>query len=172
VVVIAGKIHVVGGRAPGGHDTGEHDVFDPATGRWSLAAPIPTPRDHAAGAVVSGVLHVAGGRPGDLAVHEAYDPRTNRWVRLAPLPLGRSAIGGANLLGRFVVVGGEDAAETHVLREVDAFDPGTGRWSRLAPLPYGLQTLVAVPNGASLIVPGGGPVAGPSRQTAAVLTLS
>jgi hypothetical protein len=46
-----------------------------------------------------------------------------------------------------------------------------GHWSALAPLPYGLQTLTAIGLGDTLLIPGGGPVAGPSQQSAGLLEL-
>jgi N-acetylneuraminic acid mutarotase len=133
---------------------------------------MPTPRDHTAAAVVAGVLHVAAGRPGGMAVHEAYDPRTGHWSTLAPLPLGRSSVAGAAFGGRFLVIGGEDAAEQNVYREVDAYDPRTQRWTRLRPLPAGLQGIGAVADGSRLLLPGGGPAAGGAQQSDRLLVLS
>ena len=78
-MALGGRLHLVGGRTKDG-DTGRHDVYDPAADRWTVAAPMPTARDHAAAAVVNGVLHVAAGRPGGMTVHEAYDPRSGRWA--------------------------------------------------------------------------------------------
>ncbi|MCW2620585.1 MAG: Kelch repeat type 1-containing protein, partial [Frankiales bacterium] len=169
-VVLGGEIHYVGGRS-GGLETGEHDVYDPATDRWATAAPMPTPRDHAAAAVVAGVLHVAAGRPGDLAVHEAYDPATGRWATLAPLPTGRSSVAGAELNGRFVVLGGEPAGERSVSAEVDAYDPASRSWARLPDLPGGRQGIGAAVVDGILYLPGGGPTGGGDRQSDTLLVL-
>jgi N-acetylneuraminic acid mutarotase len=169
--VLDGRLHLIGGKTTGGADTGEHDVYDPATDRWTTAAPMPTARDHAAAAVVDGVVHVAAGRPDDLGVHEAYDPRTDRWTTLAPLPRGRSSLAGAALDGRFVVLGGENGSESAVYTEVDAFDPGAGRWTTLAPLPQGRQGIGAAVVNGRLYLPGGGPTAGPAEQTNTTLIL-
>jgi hypothetical protein len=170
-VALSGRLHLVGGRSPAG-DTGRHDVYDPTTNRWTLAAPMPTARDHTAAAVVDGVLHVAAGRPGGMAVHEAYDARTGHWSTLAPLPFGRSSVAGAALAHRFLVIGGEDASEQKVYREVDAYDPRTQRWARLRPLPAGLQGIGAVVVGGRLLLPGGGPAAGGAQQSDRLLVLS
>src|SRR4051812_36711901 len=45
-VALDGKLHVVGGRsAQNGPTLATHDVFDPTSGKWSTAAPLPTARD-------------------------------------------------------------------------------------------------------------------------------
>ena len=170
-VVLAGKIHYLGGKS-GGVDVAEHDVYDPATKTWVTAAPMPTARDHAAGAVVDGRIYIAGGRPHDLTLVQAYDPGANRWTTLPPLPLGRSAVAGASFDHRFVVLGGEHPAEQSVDSEVDAYDPGTRRWSRLPDLPSGRQGIGAAVVGDTLYLPGGGPTGGGSRQSDTLLLLS
>ena len=43
---VDGKIHVIGGRGLDGVVVATHEVFDPQSGQWSEAAPLPTPRDH------------------------------------------------------------------------------------------------------------------------------
>jgi N-acetylneuraminic acid mutarotase len=133
---------------------------------------MPTPRDHAAGAVVDGRLYVAAGRPHDLTVAESYDPATDRWTTLSPLPLGRSSLAGAALGGRFVVLGGEHPGERHVDAEVDAYDPATRRWSRLPDLPAGRQGIGAAVVHDRLYLPGGGPSGGGSRQSNTLLVLA
>jgi Galactose oxidase, central domain len=55
VIAVDGKIHVIGGRFGRPQDrTGEHDVYDPATDRWSEAAALPTPRSGVASAYYEG----------------------------------------------------------------------------------------------------------------------
>ena len=169
-VVLAGRIHLVGGKTLSG-DTTEHDVYDPVTDRWSTAAALPVAVDHASAAVLGGRIYVAGGRPGAVTAAAAYDPSTDRWTALPPLPEGRSSAAGAAWGGRFVVIGGEDAAETRVFRTVDAFDPATRQWSALPALPLGLQGIGAAVVGDRLYVPGGGPRAGGAVQSNALLIL-
>jgi hypothetical protein len=170
-VVAGGKVHYIGGKAPGG-DTGEHDVYDPATNRWSTAAPLPTARDHAAAAVVGDVIFVAAGRPGSKRTLESYDLRTGRWTTGLPgLPLGRSSVAAAAWRGRFVVLGGEDSSETTAYRNVDAYDPARRSWTQLPAMPGPRQGIGAVVVGDALLVPGGGPAAGPARQTDTLLEL-
>ncbi len=54
--VLDGKIHAVGGVGSNGHNTPAHEIYDPASDRWTAAAPVPTARDHLA--VVTAVGHV------------------------------------------------------------------------------------------------------------------
>lgn len=121
----AGNLHLIGGREPieiGGasyennRDSARHLVLAAGEATWREAAPLPSPRNSAAGAVIDGHLHVVGGRlvtGGNLSEHLRYDPRGDRWERLAPLPLpveGRPGSGGlaaAALGGRLFAFGGE-----------------------------------------------------------------
>src|SRR5215216_4322622 len=54
VVSLNGRIHAIGGRGIDRVTVGTHEIYDPATNRWSEAAPLPQPRDHAPAAVVDG----------------------------------------------------------------------------------------------------------------------
>src|SRR5579864_8000362 len=42
VAVVGGKIHAIGGRGLDKVTVGTHEVYDPSTGKWSQAAPLPT----------------------------------------------------------------------------------------------------------------------------------
>ena len=46
VAVMDGKIHVIGGRGLDRVTVGTHEIYDPGTGKWTNAAPLPTARDH------------------------------------------------------------------------------------------------------------------------------
>ena len=133
---------------------------------------MPTPRDHAAGAVLDGELHVTAGRPGGMTEHEVYDPATDVWRTAAPLPTGRNSVAGAVLGGRFVVLGGEDGGEQQVYGAVEAYDPATDTWTALAPLPQPMQGTGAVVVDGRLFMPGGGPSAGGSEQSTVLQILS
>ena len=169
-VTIGNTIHVIGGRDAHG-DTGEHLVFDVASGRWTVAAPMPTPRDHTAFAVLDGRIHVVGGRPGSLTTHEVYDPTTDRWSQLASLPAARSSFAGAVIANRMVVFGGENSQETQVFPDAWAYDAGQDRWLPIAKLPVAVQGTQAATVNGQVYLPGGGPVAGGSQQTATLQIL-
>ena len=108
---VDGKIHVIGGRGLDGVVVATHEVFDPQSGQWSEAAPLPTPRDHLVVIAVDGKIHAIGGRfkgPVDrTGLHEVYDPATDKWTSAAPLPTPRSGLAGAYYHGMILVLGGE-----------------------------------------------------------------
>jgi hypothetical protein len=53
---------VVGGEGRAGVFA-NHEVYDPATDRWSVAPPLPLARHGLAAAAAGGVLYVIGGGP-------------------------------------------------------------------------------------------------------------
>jgi len=139
-----GKIHAVSGRVTNATDdwhfngvVGTHEVYDPATNRWTQAAPLPRARDHLVVVAVDGKLHAIGGRFGgndDMSdLHDVYDPTTKSWTSAPPLPTARGGVSGAVYKGLILVLGGEDEKRAYV--ENEAYDVKTGRWSKLAPLP-------------------------------------
>src|SRR5258708_23000609 len=90
VAVLAGKIHVIGGRGLDAVTVATHEVYDPATGTWSEAAPLPKARDHMAVVAVAGKIHVIGGRlagpPQRTRPHDGHDPAPKFWASALPLP--------------------------------------------------------------------------------------
>jgi N-acetylneuraminic acid mutarotase len=130
-VALGGRFHAIGGRrltGNAGPNVGVHEVFDPATGRWSTLAPLPTPRSGHGAGTLRGRIQVFGGegnpnRPeGTFAENEEYDPETNTWAALAPMALPRHGTGGAVIGDLLFVPGGgprerfSDTAEADVFR--------------------------------------------------------
>lgn len=62
------------------------EIFDPATGAWSPAAPLPEPRGGASATLLSdgSVLLVGGSKQTSDALR--YEPESNRWQTLGPAP--------------------------------------------------------------------------------------
>jgi N-acetylneuraminic acid mutarotase len=134
-------IHVYSGRSPNGPaakdwtdqiDTGRHLVLDAKAGRWTQAAPSPSPRDSAGGGAIDGKLYLVGGRAGgrgaivNSAELNCYDPKTDKWVTLAPMPAPAGGIGAAALGGKLYAFGGEIPG---VHPQAWSYDPQTDRWS-------------------------------------------
>lgn len=164
------RIHIVGGRRPkaaanatyGDHeDVDRHLVFDPAANSWSTAAPALSARNSAAGAVIGGLWHVAGGRHvanGPSDAHEVYDPKEDRWRSAAPMPKGSGAGGNAAgaLNGALYVFGGEyfdDGGRVHP--EVWRYDPKADAWTAATPMPTPRHGLGAVVIGDAVWLVGG-----------------
>ncbi len=96
-VPFQGRIYLMGGKTQDRYSrsaiTNSVAVLEVATGRWTEAAPMPTPRQPAVAVVDGGFLIAAGGYNGTRAVDvvEVYDPRRDAWGRLPPLVAPRSA---------------------------------------------------------------------------------
>jgi N-acetylneuraminic acid mutarotase len=119
---IGGKVYVAGGRYDGGGFgspmTDSLDVFDPALGTWSSAAPMLRPRGGLNGVVALGCFHTWGGEgtntgePNDVFPdHDVYDPVTDTWSALPPLPIPVHGVtGGVFLDGLIHMPGGGTAS--------------------------------------------------------------
>lgn len=116
--VLDGKIYLVGGRwqvqhnEP--HSRPEVDVFDPATGQWSEAAPLPTPRMVLSAVALNGRIYAIGGIEigpdgqgstyADLV--EEYDPQLDCWRTVTPLAYAQGEGATAAINRRILVFGG------------------------------------------------------------------
>ena len=90
-VARGGKIFVVGGQRPYRHvetaRTNTTLLFDPATAKWTVGVPMPTPRETEGVLVDGGVVVVAGGYNGlvPLSQVEVFNPKDGIWRILPPL---------------------------------------------------------------------------------------
>ena len=162
---IGDRVHLVGGRVPRGpanaaigdhRDSRRHWVYDPVADRWERAAPPPSARNSAAGAVIDGLWYVVGGRSvthGNLASNEVYDPREDRWRQAEPMPLAQAGLAAAAIDGDLVAFGGE--GRDGVFAEVWRYDPGADSWTAMAPMPLPRHGLGAVTVDGSVYLLGG-----------------
>jgi serine/threonine-protein kinase PknK len=115
-----------------------HEVYDPQSGTWGEAAPLPVARDHMVVVAVAGKIHVIGERIGTpvarTGLHEVYDPATGKRTSAAPLP--SSGLAGAYYRGLILVLGGELPPD-HTFAETEGYYPTTDRWTTFAPMPHG-----------------------------------
>ncbi len=126
VAVLNGRLYAVGGSSHdlGGPATGDVSCFDPASGTWSLKAPLQIPREHLAVAAVGDGIVAVGGRNGSnesLALAQAtefYDPQRDQWEMRSPLPVPRAGLGGASDGAAMIVLGGERMPDT-LMRPTD-----------------------------------------------------
>ncbi len=144
------------------------DVYDVATQRWHLGAPLLEARsDHAAVTLADGRVLVIGGNQGTrpLASVEAYDPASDAWSYLSPLPRPRTQHTAVRLAdGRVLVAGGIDsdggATDTTFL-----YDPARDAWSDgpRMDIPRIQHVAVALPDGNVLFAGGDGAASGTSE---------
>ena len=111
---IGGKIWVAGGRLGPGYNseaTAALEVYDPRTGRWAAAAPLPRPRSGVNGIAARGCFHVWGGEGGQgmFPDHTVYDPRADAWTRLADMPVPVHGVTGAAFANGLIHIPGGGA---------------------------------------------------------------
>ncbi|MFT4011808.1 MAG: kelch repeat-containing protein [Paracoccus sp. (in: a-proteobacteria)] len=192
-VALDGRIHVISGatdilidvpsgtRNPAedavltGTNTGAHEVFDIALGRWESRAPLPTPRDHTSAGAIDGKIVVAGGRFAldprvNVDLVDIYDPATDSWTYGARMPTPRSASAFAVLNGALYTFGGETRFSLH--DEAESYDLATNRWRRHSSLPEGRHGFGAVEHGGRLYTLVGSTVPFRSGGEAAALIFS
>jgi N-acetylneuraminic acid mutarotase len=108
---INGRVHFVGGRLGHGLSpqmTTAHEVYDPQTRTWTMAAPMPRARSGMNGVMARGCFHVWGGEgpAGMFADHDYYDPRTNQWSRLGDMPVPVHGVYGSAFIDGLIWVSG------------------------------------------------------------------
>lgn len=142
--------------------TASTELFDPATGTWSDAGTLATPRfDHTSTLLSGGEVLVTGGYTnggGTLASVEKYDPASRAWTGLQPLTLARGLHTATRLhSGRVLVVGGMDE-QGNLLDSVQLYDPAQDTWTDAAPLPEprAAHAATLLPSGQVLVVGGQG----------------
>jgi N-acetylneuraminic acid mutarotase len=169
--VINGVIYAVGGNARGGRRATANatrmslvggptvafnileesepletvEAYDPVSDKWTVKAPMLTPRSQFAAGVINGKLYVVGGTNGTsvLTTVEVYDPATDQWATRASLPnFGRQSLAVAVMNGTLYAIGG---LVSYVgTQSVAKYDPATDSWAAGVPVPAALQGLSAV----------------------------
>lgn len=149
LVLLNGELHFFGGRAIGvpleKRDRATHWVLPLGKTKWTLAAPLPEPRNHLGDATLGGKIYAIGGQIGNdrtsVAQSSVYvwqgKPGTRgTWTKVAPLPRGRQHISAATFVmdGRIIAAGGEYSHNEHVT-DVTAYNPLSNSWTELTPLP-------------------------------------
>lgn len=160
-----GRVLVAGGFT--GHDNRafrECEIYDPATNRWSRAAPMLMPRGWGRAVTLNdGRVMVIGGLTSGwwgkmtYAGNEIYDPATDTWTRAASSArrTGHTATKLAD--GRILVTGGSNStkypARYGSLTSAEIYDPATDHWTAAAPLPRprGEHTAALQPDGKVLV---------------------
>ncbi|MBO9663026.1 kelch repeat-containing protein [Dokdonella sp.] len=143
------------------------EIYDPASGTWSTAAPLAEARmNHVAALLANGKVLVAGGysaaQNAALATAEIYDPASDTWSPAAAMPERRLQPTATRLLsGKVLVVGGAPEPFTSGLNSATLYDPATDTWQATPALalPRSGHSSSLLPSGKVLVAGGGG--AGP-----------
>src|SRR5207249_3986770 len=155
-----GSVLDPGGRDAAGQPLASAEIYDPATGAYTLlASPLPAPVwGHTATRLDDGTVLIAGGQRGVRYRRAAqlFDPASDTFAALTPMstPRGRHT---ATLLrdGRVLLVGGTDGVEP--LASLEIYDPTTRTFS---PAPSALavarqdHTATLLPDGRVLVAGG------------------
>ncbi|MEC7289765.1 MAG: kelch repeat-containing protein [Pseudomonadota bacterium] len=166
--VVDGILHTCGGRNPRAEanaswndhtDIGDHFVLSGLDASWERAAPLPTPRNSAAAAVIGSQMHIVGGRTvadGNTGAHEVYDAREDRWRTAAPMPQGQGGLAAAAVGGQLYAFGGEYfIGGGGVYPECWTYDPATDAWQAIPDMPHPRHGLGAVTVDDAIYVIGG-----------------
>jgi len=160
-----GKVLVVGGAsgAQAANTIPGAELFDPATGTWTVTGSPNTPRGfgHTATLLPNGkVLVVAGGNGGNVTNNaELYDPNTGLWTYTGSLTTGSRHSHTATLLpdGTVLIAGG-DNQNVGLLASAEIYNPATGVWTATNSLNTSREwhTATVLTNGNVLIAGGTG----------------
>jgi N-acetylneuraminic acid mutarotase len=158
-----GKVLVAGGysstASPSFGVTNTAELYDPATGTWSLTGDLNATRAwHTATLLGNGKVLVAAGATDDYNGAELYDPVTGTWTvtgRLIAARYGHTATLLEN--GKVLVAGGTDDGDIgSTLNSAELYDPNTGTWSLTGSLNGApvLHTATLLPDGKVLVTGG------------------
>jgi hypothetical protein len=169
-----GQVLVAGGlcRACSSSPLAEAELYNPATGKWTVTGSMSTPRsNHAATLlangevlVVGGINAGAGGNAVALASAELYNPATGTWSTTGSMSVAVEAPGAALLQsGEVLVAGGttitqcgSGCTDDEGTAVAELYNPSTGKFSATASMNYPRADapLTLLQNGDALIAGG------------------
>ncbi|HEX7273427.1 MAG TPA: kelch repeat-containing protein [Casimicrobiaceae bacterium] len=163
-----GRVLVAGGlTSPGSPpnfgSTDAAEIYDPATGSWSLTGSMTTIRFwFSATRLLDGRVLVAGGAGGssngNLQSAELYDPGTGTWATTGSLNVARYGHTMTLLQdGRVLVARGSDDGDlASTLSSAESYDPVSGVWSVVDDSCCGsvFHTATLLPDGTALVAGG------------------
>ena len=161
--VVDGEIYVIGGWSqPPFRALSTVEAYNPATGKWTKKADMPTPRAVASTAVVDGKIYAIGGvgswGVGSPAVPtvEVYDPTTDSWEKRADMRTRRLAFDTAVVDGKiYAISGGDGFGVGKRTPTVEVYDPVADKWEEKTNIPTPRGDSVAVTVNGKIYVIGG-----------------
>ena len=162
---VAGKLYLIGGASSHGNDETSIEVFDIATGRWSLMQnAFATSRIGSVSALINGQIAIAGGTTHDgrfLDSVEYFDPVRNHWTLGYHMLQSRAHFGLTTVEGRLVAIGGilpggqaDDPSATQTMEISAGLNQGwmSGPW-----MPFPRQGMAVAALGDIVYLIGGSP---------------
>jgi uncharacterized protein (TIGR03437 family) len=111
------------------------ELYDPATGAWSLTGEVALPRTTpTATLLANGKVLLAGGTNNSTTedptnTAELYDPATGQWGATGNLSVARDGAAAALLASGKVLLAGGYGNQFAPLKGADLYDPATGSWA-------------------------------------------
>lgn len=110
-VVLAGRLHIIGGRRVNAGNHAAHEAYDPAEDRWHSRAPLPQAQGGLAAAVVDNRIYAFGGEwfadgGGVYANCWIYDPDADAWSAGPDMVAPRHGLGGVAIGNQVFAIGG------------------------------------------------------------------
>ena len=155
-----GEVLVAGGANGHAQSLSSAELYDPATGTWTLTGSMAIGRDVPTATLLpDGPVLVAGGFNENtgafLSSAELYNPITGLWTSTGSMNVARQTQG-ATLLnnGLVLVAGGEGVAGS--LTSAELYNPASGTWTVTGTMASAraVATLTLLPNGKALVAGG------------------
>ena len=140
ILLLDGRVLVVGGHIVPEFPTDSAELFDPATGTWTATANMHIPRELIHGFLQpDGKVLVLGSTDGDPLSVELYDPASGTWTSTGDVSTPGTSHEHATLLqdGRILLTGDDSTP-------AELYDPAIGSWSAAAPMlrPHSMAVLL------------------------------
>ena len=141
------QIHLVSGQSPRSEKNSErhhhievsrHLVWEPSSTKWESAAPMPLPRNSAAGGWASNQLIITGGRNAacNFNATHIYDKKEDRWRDAKPLPLPQAGTASVSADDGIIVFGGEIfVPKSGVFKNVWRYSLSKDEWTPMPDMP-------------------------------------
>src|SRR5664280_1240877 len=142
------------------------EIYDPATGKFSLTGSMALPRYGASAALLPhGRALVTGGenlrdgatvRTGVLASAEVYDPATGKFSPTGSMAVARTTQSATLLASGLVLIAGGQTGTSRVVASAELYDPSTGKFSPTGSMTQvrGRQSAIALADGRVLVLGG------------------
>ena len=159
--VCGGQIYALGGNAmdnetkSGGPHLDRVEVYNPASGHWSMGVPMPIGLQGPAVAAVDDRIYLTAGIGGPERRSNAksfvFDPQTEKWESLAPIPTPRCDPGTVVIERKIFTFGGWGSYH----RCVEVYDIDSDTWSSDTPMPVSKAWMAAATVDERVFVMGG-----------------